>query len=316
MIFNYLFLGVILLVSLVICWEDIQHKKIRNKLILIGLLLGAILFGGSYFLGWINNYYLKVVFFNTVIAIVVSFLIWKMGFWPAGDSKYFILIAFLLPIHYYNKSYLEYFPSFILLVNIFILFVGIILVKVIYFNSRSFIIFSAKTNRGELKQKFFQVVNTLIVNMQNVSNWKKWGKGMLLGGMMYFILSFFIYKRSIDLVPFFIYSTAFGLFDVIFNFYNQSFAKKSIDIINLQPKMNLADEFPSDLKKDKERIEKIGKLRPDGLDKQQVRVIKEYYISKDLKQIYIYKTIPFSIWIFIGTVITIIFQRNIIQIIL
>ncbi len=316
MIFNYLFLGLILFISLIICWEDIQYKKIRNKLILIGLFSGIVLFGSSYFLGWVDNYYLKIVFLNTIIALIISFLIWKMGFWPAGDSKYFVLIAFLLPIHYYNKSYLEYFPAFVLLVNIFVLFIGIILVKIIYFISKIFLAFSFKTNKKEFKQKMFQMADTFIVNLQKVNNWKKWGKGMLLGGIIYFILSFFVYKQSINLVSFFMYSSVFSLFDVILNFYNQSFARKSIDVIDLQIRMNLVDELPSDLRKDKEKIEKIGNLRPDGLNKQQVKVIKEYYASKNLNQIYIYKTIPFSVWIFIGTIVTIILQRNIIQIIL
>jgi len=40
--------------------------------------------------------------------------------WSAGDAKLFFVFSLLIPISYYSKSYLPVFPSFALLVNIFI----------------------------------------------------------------------------------------------------------------------------------------------------------------------------------------------------
>ncbi|MDI6605604.1 MAG: hypothetical protein QME65_00430, partial [Candidatus Omnitrophota bacterium] len=49
--------------------------------------------------------------------------------WAAGDAKLFIVYTLLIPLDYYSKSYLPYFPSFTLLLNIFIpLFLFILII--------------------------------------------------------------------------------------------------------------------------------------------------------------------------------------------
>lgn len=45
---------------------------------------------------------------------------WQLKLWSAGDAKLFAVYAFLIPLHFYSKSYISHFPSFNLLVNLFI----------------------------------------------------------------------------------------------------------------------------------------------------------------------------------------------------
>lgn len=57
---------------------------------------------------------------NTLISFLVGYLLWNFNLWSAGDAKFFSLCAFLLPLKFYSKSYLTFFPSFNLLVNLFV----------------------------------------------------------------------------------------------------------------------------------------------------------------------------------------------------
>jgi hypothetical protein len=53
---------------------------------------------------------------------------WHWNAWSAGDAKLFALFSFLLPLRFYSNTYLSYFPSFALLINIFVIALGIFLV--------------------------------------------------------------------------------------------------------------------------------------------------------------------------------------------
>ncbi len=146
MIFDILFLPFIFLIGIVTSYGDVRYGKVRNKWIILGLIWGLtiiVFFFVWYFIASpITRYYyfeiqnlpdgspapvftvsltyLAKVILNTVIALVVAFLMWRFNAWAAGDAKLFVVYALLLPLKYYWKSYLPYFPSFVLLINIFI----------------------------------------------------------------------------------------------------------------------------------------------------------------------------------------------------
>lgn len=146
MIFDILFLPLLFFIGIITSYEDIKHGKVRNKWILLGLFWGLtiiIFFFVWYFIASpITRYYyyetqhlpddspvsvftvplvyLWKVILNAVIALLIAFLMWRFNAWAAGDAKLFIVCALLLPLKYYWKSYLPYFPSFVLLINTFI----------------------------------------------------------------------------------------------------------------------------------------------------------------------------------------------------
>ena len=135
MIFDYLFLPVLFFIGLIISYQDFKEGKIRNKWIILGLVWSL----GIYilFLVWallapylsqiysreftfvLPSYILKV-FINSAIALVVGYLFWYFDLWSAGDAKLFFVFSLLLPLKYYWRTTLPYFPSFTLLINIFI----------------------------------------------------------------------------------------------------------------------------------------------------------------------------------------------------
>lgn len=146
MIFDILFLPVLFFIGLITAYEDIRYGKVRNKWILLGLIWGLSVifcFFVWYFIAspltlyyyfeiqhlpdnssvpvfTVSLLYLGRVLLNAFLALLISFLMWRFNAWAAGDAKLFVVFALLLPLKYYWKSYLSYFPSFALLINIFI----------------------------------------------------------------------------------------------------------------------------------------------------------------------------------------------------
>lgn len=117
--FETLFLIPLLLVGFLSIFTDIKKKKIYNKVIFFGFVLGVILF--LYFL--INNYngaYLVSMLTNFFISLFISYVLWFLNCWSAGDAKLFSLFCFLLPLSFYENSNYPFFPSFNILINLFI----------------------------------------------------------------------------------------------------------------------------------------------------------------------------------------------------
>ena len=57
---------------------------------------------------------------NGIIAFLGGYFLWHYRLWSAGDAKLFAVYAFLIPLNFYAKSYIAIFPSFNLLINLFI----------------------------------------------------------------------------------------------------------------------------------------------------------------------------------------------------
>ncbi len=160
MIFNILFLPFVFFLGLITSYQDTKYGKVKNKWIILGLSWGLIVI--VFFFAWyfvaspITRYYyfeiqnlpddspapvftvslgyLSRVMTNAIIALVLSYLMWRFGAWAAGDAKLFAVYALLIPLEYYWKSYLPYFPSFVLLINIFIpIFLYLLIRSIIYF---------------------------------------------------------------------------------------------------------------------------------------------------------------------------------------
>ncbi len=162
---DYLFLIPLLAIATIAAWEDFKYGKIRNKWIKIGFLWALGLF--ALFILWNLSFwtleyfniaphsafilrlsYLREVFLNTTLAFLVGFLMWRWNVWSAGDAKLFTLFALLLPLKFYSKTYLAYFPSFALLLNIFTIALAIFLIKLIY-TFFQWLLFARKINSPE-----------------------------------------------------------------------------------------------------------------------------------------------------------------------
>ncbi|MFH1671260.1 MAG: hypothetical protein ABH889_00580 [Candidatus Portnoybacteria bacterium] len=151
MIFNILFLPVLFFIGVITTYEDFRFGKVRNKWILLSLSwgLGILVF----FLIWyfiapsithffspdapvftVNPSYILRVLLNAALSLIIAFLMWRGGAWAAGDAKLFFIYALLLPLGYYQNSYLPVFPSFALMINIFIpVFLYLLLRSILFY---------------------------------------------------------------------------------------------------------------------------------------------------------------------------------------
>ncbi len=122
---NLLFTAPLLVIVSFAAYFDIKKSIIPNKLVFGGFLYGLFI----YFLLFAYNIlflesaplfeYIVNSLLNGFIAVGVGFLIWRLKFWEPGDGKLFGLCGFLLPLHFYSGYYIDYFPAFSLLINIF-----------------------------------------------------------------------------------------------------------------------------------------------------------------------------------------------------
>jgi len=137
--FSSLFLIPLLIIGVVCSYTDIKYGKIKNNCILIGLawaLIVYILLGiySFFYLGQMENIsYFGKMLLNGFITLILGYLLWHFRLWTAADAKLFTLYALLIPLEFYSKSYFPYFPSFLLLINVFIPLFLLLMIKAFIF---------------------------------------------------------------------------------------------------------------------------------------------------------------------------------------
>lgn len=119
-----LLMGVFLL-GIVTSYEDHKHRQIRNKWILLALLYALAAYIAVILLillrgGTINIEYFRLYGINVIFAFITALIIWWGGLWSAGDAKLFIAYTALIPLSLYRFGYVQYFPSYVLLINTFV----------------------------------------------------------------------------------------------------------------------------------------------------------------------------------------------------
>ena len=98
----------ILFLGIVTSYEDIKFGKIRNKWILFSISYSILIYLYLFLLN--NNYGLNLKFIlglllNSILALIVGFLMWNVGLWRAGDAKLFFSFVILMP---YSQSYFSF----------------------------------------------------------------------------------------------------------------------------------------------------------------------------------------------------------------
>ena len=185
MILNYLFLPMLFLIGLITSYQDFRYGKIKNKWIVLGLAWGVgiyvlFLIQGIIAEPIISSSYIFKVFVNSFIALIVGYLLWHFNLWSAGDAKLFFVFALLLPLGYYWRTAVPYFPSSVLLINtfipalIFLMFLGIFCVF-----KKGFSFFKTPKTFGteQIKKKLLSFKQNIKINYLN---YLKIGIGFLL----------------------------------------------------------------------------------------------------------------------------------------
>lgn len=163
MILNYLFLPILFFIGIVTSYQDFHYGKIKNKWIIFGASWGIgiwlLLLGWSQLspilsqiysvdFSYVMPSYIFQVAVNSSISFAVGYLLWHFDLWSAGDAKLFFVISLLLPLEYYWKSAFPFFPSAVLLINIFSFALIFLVLKSLFIVTKSFIKSPAQM-RGE-----------------------------------------------------------------------------------------------------------------------------------------------------------------------
>lgn len=166
-----IFLVPLFFVGIACSYTDIKYGKIKNNYIIIGLFsvvvsYSFLIFYDYIFFGGIENFsYFGKLLLNGLIALIISYLLWNFRMWTAADAKLFTVFSLLVPLEFYLNSYVPYFPSLLLLINIFIPLFLFLMVKAINFSVKE--LFKAlkkfKLNKQSLGKIKIGIINTIKV---------------------------------------------------------------------------------------------------------------------------------------------------------
>ncbi|OGS07496.1 MAG: hypothetical protein A2270_09530 [Elusimicrobia bacterium RIFOXYA12_FULL_51_18] len=363
---------------------DMAVKRIPNVKIVLGvklllLALGLLLLNSymgtrgavSSYLNW--NFYLLWCA-HLAWAVLAGVTLWYSEIWPAGDAKFFILVAAWLPL---INPYLKNFPNYIslgLLVNIFVMAalaaVGGFFASGFY-QARPADFF--KELSGDIKKRFAglaggsennkwaitaylanmtflfllqQIFNTesrhflsrflaradiiyfflffLWDKIGNVFAGRKWMIAITAGYIIYFFTGYvYFYDR---LAAFTLYSLGnvfrFSML-LFFGRFMLEFLMEKKDTVyigpgELQAGMILSAKTARILKANTSFEGAFDDCFKDGLSEEQVGLLRDWMEKLPLREpkIEMVKGRPFALWIFAGAVFTLLFDKNIVKLLM
>ncbi len=200
---EYFSLPFLFYIGYLTAFGDMKSGRIPNKLIWLGVKLGVI--WHLFYIGvimWvfkdelltngqrnIVNYILEFGV-NTTLGLVVAFFMWWMRQWAAGDAKLFVVFTFLLPVDFYEKFHVKWFPAFAFLYNVFICALAFILFEFVY----KLLAGAAKSRRsGDMREFIDKNLNRKAVRAYLIGSWRP-GLRLLLGLIFSFLITSLIRK--------------------------------------------------------------------------------------------------------------------------
>lgn len=135
----------VLIVGIITSYTDIKFGKIRNNILLFGLIYAIVLNLIIFFIiENINPRAYLHYFTNAIFMLVVCFILWYVGLWTAGDSKLFFIFNLLVPPFFITEYYLGYFYGLVFFINIFGIMFFYFIYKIITNLKKSEFLYSIK----------------------------------------------------------------------------------------------------------------------------------------------------------------------------
>lgn len=341
-----LYIASALIVGAIVSYEDLRHGLIRNKyvLLLLMLFLFYVLFN--------IHLYSKIGFLiHLVWALFVGFFLYLIDLWSAGDGKLFIVFSLLIPIRVLSQvTYLDF------MINSF---------APLFFSVFIYTLFTAGTKKiKESIEYAFRAYNVfLIVTIYLGIAWFILLPLSFIGiptNLFTFIIAIFIvveiFRRvtSVNLEYLFIFlavlrlvidyknvftlNFALGLTVTVFVFlffrffalkltFKENVIRKGIE--NLEPGIEVAEG----IKKKKDGYEKKELMQSTFYDflyqKKESFVHSKTLTEDDIeklrslaekgeipREILVHKHIPFAVFIYFGFILTILIKTNFISILI
>lgn len=182
MVIDYYILLPVFIIGILISYTDIKRGKIYNRHVIYGFILGilwSIFYGIVYVEGEetflskfpelgknLSQYYLNV-FFNFLISFILAFSLWWFNLWSSGDGKLFSLFSFLLPLGFYSKGYMKYFPSYVLFFNMFVSLFAVLILELFIKTLKQFFLkglkwFDLKSISTRIKNNYKSFIKILL----------------------------------------------------------------------------------------------------------------------------------------------------------
>lgn len=309
-IFNFVFLPIILFVGVITSYEDFKDSKIRNRWVLFGLAYSFVVYLTSWFLqrffpeNIVSLNFGDEVFsyllwnfdkwsINLVISVSIAYILWHYKIWAAGDAKLFITYAALIPMGQYSKVYFNYyFASYLLLLSIFIPATIYIFLKAVFH-------FIGTNSFKGFKEKIFKSMEAKFSNLKMIESLK-----VLLGFFCLFLFFRILYQEFVSLIGT-IFPEQSILMVIIMLLYRQLsrfFRKKSKFTIFIIILLSIYLIFKFNNQGVKAFLLIANSLKISML------IMLLFPLAKKIINIYVDKDMdkytPFAIWMFMGALIT------------
>lgn len=381
---SVLYYGMFVSLASVISFEDWRERKIRNSLILLGLLAcgAGMLFlltnsvlGVNHARFWLlGEYYLPLRFYPKMIAHVALSLaagvgFWRWSIWPAGDAKFFALAAFFTALIDPNLPGFPQLLFLILLINIFvpagILFTAETIVKLaLAIPQLRKVDWPMRLKAwGEVVEIRFRetwpyrveylilFVNLFVFFFALQIGASRFGRLMPepWGSLSIFVLMFAFWGRlTLVLRNKFVGAAAFSalclvapvgvlylgwdvrggfaaagrmVFNfgmllsvgrVLFSWIIERDSLRELQVENLKYGDILSDSTWAQISAEPELAGKMSERYVDGLTHGDAATLKAWLQSRKASDYSVYHTIPFALWIFLGTLLTISYRGSVV----
>jgi Flp pilus assembly protein protease CpaA len=297
MVLSYVF---ILIFGIITSISDCKQGKVKNHVLLIFFAIGLVSSTAhSIEYGLLFETYLNIVF-----AVVVGYLLYHTKVWAAGDGKLFTVYAVLVPLSQYKTTL---FPSIYICVNTFLIaFVYLFIKEIKNLNFRkTFVSLKNIKNLAYISIAFFSI--------------EYMSKGIIMFGVSQEITMFITiglvlflskYKKHLYI--------GFGLVTLVRLIFDRSYLSSgwvfffmfSVMIIHFIKSIIIAgfalkgSKKPSALKEGEIIAQDFMDINQgEKIDKKTINLIK-----KAKKTVLIYETIPFALFLFLGSLLTLVFR--------
>jgi hypothetical protein len=274
----------------------------------------------------------------------VSFILYYFNIWSAGDGKLFFVYAALLPLGFYSSEIYYPFPSFNLIVNLFIPFFLFIIIKYLLLIKKDEVVTLLK-NTLDIKKIFFICIGIFLIswviqiglsylNISNtflnyslafivfgqIKNLKKNNEKLILILLIILSVIRILFDRYVLTARFLSEFLAFLFIIIIINSFVDYALKKSIIYVksgNLKEGMALNyDELKKEIKilydEKAAKNHPLYSLNKNVVDKEFIEISKNRKDKLNQKLKFpVYERIAFAHILFIGVIITIITKGNI-----
>ena len=288
---------------------------------------------------------------NSIFILALSFILWNVGLWTAGDAKLFFVFNLLTPPGMIQLGYQGFFYGIVFFTNIFGLMLFFFMYKIIRNTNKRYFL---KSTSELFKLDFLINISMFIFGFDFLFRFIRIPyENVFTSAILFFIIfqlleillkskkkNFFIFLVvlriifdnhklvSIRFLSNFITILAFVI--LIFLLVKLSYygSTKKIKIDNLEEKMQLAEDIEYDESNRlyrKVRVEnltlisylqndvfKLGRYdKNKGLSKENIDWIKKKKSEIGIKTIRVFETMPFAPFIFVGIILTILAKGNV-----